>query len=282
MALNDLTANSRLVARGVRVVGSAEKETKLNASSQVPEGGIIVVVDYGDTNYVKITDGNSTFSQLKKLGEGDDSGSVAFADITGQPSDNTALNAALSAKINTGQVLPTDLGNTVNNSVSVRGVGNVWTSIATTGTATQGAIARWTTGGRLNVATAVDDGNAVPLSQMNTALSGKANTGDIPTGALASLDTVGTAQIDVNAIVADRIANGVIINAKIASNAAIALSKLANVAAGTSGLVAGSIQDTFQTIYTRVPYSLPATLGTAGQVLTVNAGGDGLEWTTPA
>lgn len=29
-------------------------------------------------------------------------------------------------------------------------------------------------------------------------------------------------------------------------------------------------------------YALPATLGTAGQVLTVNAEGDGLEWTTPA
>ena len=32
----------------------------------------------------------------------------------------------------------------------------------------------------------------------------------------------------------------------------------------------------------RIPaYELPATLGTAGQVLTVNAAGDGLEWTTP-
>ena len=28
-------------------------------------------------------------------------------------------------------------------------------------------------------------------------------------------------------------------------------------------------------------YALPETLGTAGQVLTVNAEGDGLEWTTP-
>lgn len=46
--------------------------------------------------------------------------------------------------------------------------------------------------------------------------------------------------------------DGAVTNAKVAADAAIALSKLANVAAGTSGLAAGSLQDTLQALATRI------------------------------
>lgn len=42
------------------------------------------------------------------------------------------------------------------------------------------------------------------------------------------------------------VADGAVTNVKVASDAAIALNKLANVAAGTDGLSAGTIQATFQ------------------------------------
>lgn len=48
------------------------------------------------------------------------------------------------------------------------------------------------------------------------------------------------------------IANGSITNTQISSSANIALSKLANVAAGTDGLAAGTIQATFQALATRL------------------------------
>jgi len=46
--------------------------------------------------------------------------------------------------------------------------------------------------------------------------------------------------------------DGSVTNAKVASGAAIALNKLANVAAGTDGLSAGTIQATLQALATRI------------------------------
>lgn len=48
------------------------------------------------------------------------------------------------------------------------------------------------------------------------------------------------------------IADGSITNTQVSASAAIALTKLANVAAGTGGLAAGTIQATFQALATRI------------------------------
>lgn len=48
------------------------------------------------------------------------------------------------------------------------------------------------------------------------------------------------------------IVDGSITNAKISASAAIALSKLANVAVGTDGLAAGTLQATLQALATRI------------------------------
>lgn len=48
------------------------------------------------------------------------------------------------------------------------------------------------------------------------------------------------------------IADASITNAKISASAAIALSKLANVAVGTDGLAAGTLQATLQALATRI------------------------------
>jgi len=48
------------------------------------------------------------------------------------------------------------------------------------------------------------------------------------------------------------IANNAVTNAKIPANANITLTKLANVAAGTDGLAAGTLQATLQALATRI------------------------------
>lgn len=48
------------------------------------------------------------------------------------------------------------------------------------------------------------------------------------------------------------IADGSITNTQVSASAAIALTKLANVAAGTGGLATGTIQATFQALATRI------------------------------
>lgn len=67
-------------------------------------------------------------------------------------------------------------------------------------------------------------------------------TGKPTFGALAALNTITTTHIT----------DGTITNADINAAAAIALSKIANVAAGTGGLVAGTLQATFQALATRI------------------------------
>lgn len=51
---------------------------------------------------------------------------------------------------------------------------------------------------------------------------------------------------------ADAPAAGSVTNASVAADAAIALAKLANVAAGTDGLAAGTMQATLQALATRI------------------------------
>lgn len=61
-------------------------------------------------------------------------------------------------------------------------------------------------------------------------------------GSLATLSAITSAQIT----------DGTIVNADISASAAIALAKLANVAAGTDGLAAGTLQATFQSLASRI------------------------------
>lgn len=62
------------------------------------------------------------------------------------------------------------------------------------------------------------------------------------------LGTVAT----LNSIASANITDGTIVNADINASAAIALSKLANVAAGTDGLAAGTLQATLHVLATRI------------------------------
>lgn len=66
--LDDLTNNSTLGTNGRYLVGSKKKEDALKASKQVWEGGLIIVVSYAGTNYIKLTDGKNTFAQLASEG----------------------------------------------------------------------------------------------------------------------------------------------------------------------------------------------------------------------
>lgn len=64
--------------------------------------------------------------------------------------------------------------------------------------------------------------------------------------------TVDTTALATGAVTSAKIADGTIVNADINASAAIALSKLANVAAGTDGLSAGTLQATLQALATRI------------------------------
>lgn len=72
-----------------------------------------------------------------------------------------------------GNVLPLDLGMSTNNTVPVRGNGNVWIYRGVTGTPSQGAIPLWTTGGQLMTGTATTNGSAVNLGQLNDSLAAR-------------------------------------------------------------------------------------------------------------
>lgn len=99
-----LFGNSEPIANNTRIVRSKKKEDAINASDQISDGGTIVVVSYGTTSYVKVTDGAKTFSALKKLGEGEDAGSVAWGTITGTLTAQGDLNTALAGKASTASV----------------------------------------------------------------------------------------------------------------------------------------------------------------------------------
>lgn len=86
MNLNDLTNNSELGSNGRYLVKSRAKENALNASKQIWKGGVVIVVQYGATNYVKITDGENTFANLNKSSEGT-GGDIAS--VTGNLVDNS-------------------------------------------------------------------------------------------------------------------------------------------------------------------------------------------------
>lgn len=71
-------------------------------------------------------------------------------------------------------------------------------------------------------------------------------SGTIPDGAVA------TAKLADGAVTAPKLASNAVTDVKVAAGAAIALAKLANVAAGTGGLAAGTVQATFQALATRI------------------------------
>lgn len=79
---DDLTRNSILGTNGKYLVGSKKKEDALKASTQVWEGGLIIVVSYEGVNYVKMTDGAKPFSQLGSEGGGTTVTSNDISDAT--------------------------------------------------------------------------------------------------------------------------------------------------------------------------------------------------------
>ena len=81
-----------------------------------------------------------------------------------------------------------------------------------------------------------------------------------PEGSLAA-NSVATASIQDSAVT----------NAKIAAGAAIALSKLANVAAGTDGLGAGTLQATLQDIYSDLAAAVAVNVAQATSITNLNA-----------
>lgn len=72
-----LFQNSVALDTNIRLVKSKKKEDNLNNSDQIPYGGIMIIVQYGDTRYVKITDGAKTFAEIPKDGEGGSGGGNA-------------------------------------------------------------------------------------------------------------------------------------------------------------------------------------------------------------
>lgn len=89
-----LFANSSSLARNLRVVLSKKKEQVINSSEQVPYGGIIIVFSFGDTKYVKITDGVKTVNLLPKIGVGGE------GDVTLQQAINNGDVLTKGLKIN--------------------------------------------------------------------------------------------------------------------------------------------------------------------------------------
>lgn len=81
-----LYRNSVALDKGLRLVKSREKEKALEESNQIPYGGIMVIVQYGGTRYVKITDGAKTFAEIPKDGEGGSGGGDAST-LNGQNGD---------------------------------------------------------------------------------------------------------------------------------------------------------------------------------------------------
>lgn len=84
--------------------------------------------------------------------------------------------------------------------------------------------------------------------------------GDVTSANITDATTVGVDVLTATDAAAARTALGLgalataatIANAQVASGAAIALNKLANVAAGTDGLAAGTLQATLQALATRI------------------------------
>lgn len=96
LVTNDLTKNAKRIADDVWIVKSKKKEDALKASTQVFPGGSTVVVARPGANYVKITDGSKTFSELKTVGEGEDGPGGGVQSVTGDGVGGTASNPVLS------------------------------------------------------------------------------------------------------------------------------------------------------------------------------------------
>lgn len=84
MKINELLKNSTRIFDDVFLVKSAAKEARLLSSDQIWRGGSTIVVKYGSTRYVKITDGSKTFSDLPKLGQGGGGGGGDADTLQGQ------------------------------------------------------------------------------------------------------------------------------------------------------------------------------------------------------
>jgi len=67
-----------------------------------------------------------------------------------------------------------------------------------------------------------------------------------------SAGSIGSTELAAGAVTSAKIADGAIVNADVNASADIALSKLADVAAGDDGLSAGTLQDTLQAAFTAI------------------------------
>jgi len=107
--------------RNIRMVKSREKEKALEESDQIPYGGIMVIVQYGSTRYVKITDGKLKFSEIAKEGE-----VGGIQTINGKSGSSVTLG---SSDINTQYIIGGDTQNgTIQDAMTGYGnqIGGLW------------------------------------------------------------------------------------------------------------------------------------------------------------
>ena len=102
----NLFLNSTAIANNTRLVKSKRKEDEINASEQVPPGGTIVIVSHEGVAYAKLTDGQKTFAELKRLGEGEDAGSVEWSDVQGKPTTFAPIIGTTSTTAKAGNAAP--------------------------------------------------------------------------------------------------------------------------------------------------------------------------------
>jgi hypothetical protein len=79
------------------------------------------------------------------------------------------------------------------------------------------------------------------LARMKAAVAGGVSDNAVTSAKIAT-GAVTSAKLGASSVIAGKIAAGTIVNADISNSAAIALSKLANVAAGSDNLAGGTLQ----------------------------------------
>ena len=162
--------------RNIRLVKSREKEKALEDSDQIPYGGIMVIVQYGSTRYIKITDGKLKFSEIAKEGEGG-----GIQTINGKSGSSVTLG---SSDINTQYIIGGDTQNgTIQDAMTGYGhqIGGLWDDFnALAPVAATGSYGDLTDKPTLGTAAAADTSDFATAAQ--GALAGTAvQPADVPT-----------------------------------------------------------------------------------------------------